>query len=98
MNTYKKEEILEMAKKADDVEIYQFTEQDRYIRGIHTDVIKGIDIDINSLPDEFTGEVELMGEDEYGRTVLANSSINADFTEWYEDKDATILVVVMSCE
>ncbi len=53
---------------------------------------------IDNLPENFTGQVELMDEEEYGNTILANSSMYADFEDWYGCKDAKVLVVVLSCE
>lgn len=87
-----------MAAKAAEVEIYRFNQADKYIKGIHTDNIKSLDADIDSLPDEFDGMVELMTEQEYNDTVLANSSMSADFEDWYGNKNAKVLVVVLSHE
>ena len=96
MNKYTKSKIKEMVTRADDVEIYKFNQQDRYIQGIHTDNIKSTELGIEELPDEFTGIVQFMDEDDYENTILANSSIVADFAEWYGSKDAKVLVVALS--
>ena len=96
MNTYTKNQVKEMATRAADVEIYRFNQQDRYIRGIHTDNISSTDMSIDDLPDEFTGIVQFMNEEEYERSVLANSSMVAAFAEWYGSKSAYVLVVALS--
>jgi hypothetical protein len=98
MLSYTKEEVKKMAAQAAEVEIYRFNQADRYIRGIHTDNTACVDMSVGNLPDEFTGRVELMDEEEYGNTILANSSMDADFEDWYGSKDAKVLVVVLSYE
>lgn len=96
MLLYNKTEIKEKAKKAVEVQIFRFTQQDRYIRGIHTDNTGCIDINVEQLPDEFHAEVQLMNEEEYEHTLLANDCTTADFEDWYGDKDAKVLVVAIS--
>ena len=96
MLSYTREEVKKMAAQAAEVEIYRFNQADRYIRGIHTDNTACMDMNVDDLPDEFKGEVQLMGEEEYDNTLLANSSMSADFEEWYGNRDAKVLVVVLS--
>lgn len=36
-----------------------------------------------------------MDEEEYDETILANSGIKADFDDWYDDKEAKVLVIVL---
>lgn len=96
MNTYTRNEIKKMAEQTADVEIYRFTQADRYIRGIHTDNTVGMDMTVDELPDEFKGIVQMMDEDEYENTLLANSCMSADFEDCHGDKYAKVLVVVLS--
>lgn len=98
MLSHTKEEVKKMADQAAEVEIYRFNQTDRYVHGIHTDNTACMDMKVDDLPDEFKGDVQLMDEEEYGNTILANSSISADFEDWYGDKDAKVLVVVLSYE
>lgn len=98
MLTQTRQEIEQMAAQAAEVEIYRFTQQDRYIRGIHTDNTASMDMKVGDLPDEFKGDVQLMDEEEYDSTILANSSMSADFEDWYGNKNAKVLVVVLSYE
>lgn len=98
MMTYTRNEVKEMAAQAAEVEIYRFTQLDRYIRSIHTDNTACLDMTIDNLPDEFKGDVQLMDEEEYDNTLLANSSMSADFEDWHGDKNAKVLVVVLSYE
>ena len=95
---YNKTEIELMAAKAAEVEVYRFNQADQYIKGIHTDNTKSLDISIDNLPDEFDGMVELMTEQEYNDSVLANSSVSAEFEDWYGDKNAKVLVVVLTMD
>ena len=87
-----------MAAQAAEVEIYRFNQADRYICGIHTDNTANMDMKVSDLPDEFNGDVQLMDEEEYANTILANSSMDADFADWYGNNDAKVLVVVLSYE
>jgi hypothetical protein len=98
MLTQTRQEVEKLAAQAAEVEIFRFTQQDRYIRGIHTDNTASMDMKVSDLPDEFKGDVQLMDEEEYANTILANSSMEADFADWYGDKDAKVLVVVLSYE
>ena len=98
MLSYTREEVQKMAAQAVDFEIYRFNQADGYIRGIHTDNTACMDMKVDDLPDEFKGEVQLMDEEEYDHTLLANSSMSADFEEWYGNKDAKVLVVALSHE
>lgn len=50
--------------------------------------------------DEYTGESvvkdwSLMDEDEYNNSILANACPSADFEEWYDDKNAKVLVILI---
>lgn len=38
---------------------------------------------------------ELMDEEEYNNTLLANGCLDADFDEWYGDKNAKILCIMV---
>ena len=41
------------------------------------------------------GLYELMDEEEYNNTIMANCDIYADFEDWYGDKDAKVLCVMI---
>jgi hypothetical protein len=98
MLSYTREEVKKMAAQAAEVEIYRFNQADRYILDIHTDNTACMDMKVDDLPDEFNGIVQLMDEEDYDNTLLANSSMSADFEDWYGNKDANVLVVVLSHE
>lgn len=38
---------------------------------------------------------QLADEDTYNKTVLVNSEITADFEDWYENKDAKVLCILL---
>ena len=72
-----------------DCEVYEYTDRRRVI---HTDFIRSIDDpDMNAEVIDW----ELMDEDDYDKSVLANSSVSADFSEWYDDKEAKVLVIMI---
>lgn len=70
------------------VEVYKNYNSTKY--GFHTDRIKSVD---NFSSTEEVKEYSLVNEEEYGETVLANSSLNANFEEWYGDKNAKVLLI-----
>ncbi len=96
MLTQTRQEIEQLAAQAAEVQIFRFTELDKFVHGIHTDNTAGMDMKVDDLPEEFKGDVQLMDEEEYDDTILANSSMSADFEDWYGDKNAKVLVVVLS--
>lgn len=72
----------------DDIEFYEMVNQSHRI---HTDSIRAIECQDEN---KEVRHYELMDEDDYNHSVLANSSIYADFEAWYGNKDAKILIVV----
>ena len=98
MLTQTRQEVEELAAQAVEVQIFRFTELDKYVHGIHTDNTGGMDMKVADLPEEFKGDVQLMDEEEYDSTILANAMYDADFEDWYGDKNAKVLVVVLSYE
>lgn len=86
-----KELLKNQGKKYEEIEtyVYRFNEK----KEIHTDYIKGVELE-----DDDEAEVidyELMNEEEYNKSVLANSSLTADFEDWFGNKNAKILVVIV---
>lgn len=72
-----------------DWEAYTYTDSSKRLS---TDFIKSIE-NVN-----LEAEVEdwwLMDQAEYNDTILSNSSVKADFGEWYDDAAAKVLVVVV---
>ena len=92
--TWHRDEVEKLFSQAADVEIYYFTESDRFVRGIHTDSIEYIDNDISILPEEFTGQVELMDEEDYHHSVEANCQ-ETEFIRQYGTSEAKVLVIVL---
>lgn len=89
-------EVKEMCKNENiaEVEIYQQSLRDKS-HGFHGDFIHMIE--------EYTDDMEVtnwevMGEDEYDETVLANGCVKADFNEWFGDKNAKVLVILTTGE
>lgn len=80
-------ETLEYYKgKFVDVEVYRNFNSSRF--GFHTDRIKSVE---NYDDNDEVIEEELMDEEDYSNSILANGGINADFEDWYGDKDAKVL-------
>ena len=76
-------------------EIYRFTGS---VHNIHSDFIytpDDVEDDQYNENEEVVYE-ELMDEEEYGRTVIANGDVTADFEDWFGDKNAQILVIILS--
>ena len=76
-------------------EIYRFTD---FTHRVHSDFIytsDDIEHDQYNENEEVVYE-ELMDEKEYGMTVIANTDTAADFEDWFGDKNAQILVIILS--
>ena len=94
---YNKQELIERAKEATFVETYVGKNH-----SIHTDTVKYIgnssfdNSEIDALPFDDNGEVdadvELMGREDYERTILANCSSTWD--DMYADGDKVLVIVV----
>lgn len=74
-------------------EIWKYTDK---TRRLHTDFIKNIDEEYSR---DILGGLQIesyhiMDEDEYNSTICANCD-SADFEEWYDNKDAKVLVIVI---
>ena len=74
-----KKQITSALREANEIEVYEYT--DSTCR-IHTDFIDSLDLDLDSLPYNAQGEIDVdifvMDEKEYASTVLANSSISTE--------------------
>ena len=76
-----------------EVEIYEPLSTGQHCPSrFHTDNCRAVD-DYDE--DAEAGLVELMGEDDYNHTLLANGDICADFDDWYGDKEAKVLCVML---
>ncbi len=82
-----------MSMEYTDFEVWMYKDKSKRL---HTDYIKNID-------DEYDENLEvdnyyIMDEDEYNKTVLANSGEYANFEEWYDNKNAKVLVIMVNYE
>lgn len=88
--------LKEEVDKCAEVELYGYAGRNH---SIHTDCIVSLDDELNfkELYCKDINEIdfEVMDEDDYNNTVLANACYRADFEELYGDKKAKILVVVL---
>lgn len=90
-------EIKEMYKgQYEDIEVYKVSSSNsvgkHYPSNFHTDNCEQVE--------EFTDEsevglYELMDENEYNHSIMANSDIYADFEDWYGNKDTKILCIML---
>ena len=71
-----------------DMEVYKNFASNSY--GFHTDRIKSVD---DYTENTEVIEYSLADEEEYNETVFANVSSTANFEEWFDDKNAKILLV-----
>ena len=77
-----------------DVEVYEPNSRGEYYPNhFHTDNCK--------LTEEFTDEskvglYELMDEEDYEHSINANSCMETDFEEWYDNKDAKVLCIMLA--
>lgn len=78
-----------------DCEIYRFNGS---VHNIHNDFIytpDDIENDQYSENEKVVYE-SLMDEEDYDMTINANSCVTTDFDEWYGDKNAQVLVIILS--
>ncbi len=92
MTTYEKNYLKELAEKCVDVEIYKYT---GIKHSFHGDALKGVDLELDNLPDEIECDFCEMDEEEYNSTILANSDMYADFADWYGDKNSKVLIIAL---
>jgi len=89
---YTKSEIQQMVENKY-YELYKYTDR---TKRIHTDTIESLDQDIDKLPYDENGEVDVdiqeMDKEEYSRSILANSCIEWD--DMFEDDDKVLVIVV----
>ena len=73
-----------------DVEVYEINSKRK---SVHTDFVDSVDdyTDETKVDDFYS---ELMDENRYNETICANCD-DADFSEWYDDSDAKILVIIL---
>lgn len=81
-------------KEYADIEVYEpmFNNDDTRSYAFATDFIKAVD------EDEQNREVihySLMDEEDYNNSICGNTGLKADFDEWFDDKNAKILCVLV---
>ena len=89
-----KELLKEHGKEYCDIEVFVPTSC-KLDKPFHTDSIQGTD-DYND--NSKVLDYEIMDEEDYGTSVLANSCVRADFEEWYDDKNAKVLCILIDEE
>jgi hypothetical protein len=72
-----------------DYEVYRYTDNNKII---HTDYIKKVEN--YNLEDEIKDYIR-MNEEDYNLSILANINKKADFKEWYDDKNATVFIIII---
>ena len=83
-------EVKEMYPDAEDIEVYESLNNGT--PRFHTDSIRAID---DYSDDDEVLIYEMMNEEEYNSTILANSTTSADFGEWYDNKLAECLCIIV---
>lgn len=80
--------------KYSDIEIYEAnTKGQCFPNHFHTDNCNPTE---NYSDNDEIAFVELMNENDYNNSILANSEISADFDDWYGNKDAMVLCVMLT--
>ena len=97
MKNWKEEIKIEAQENnCEEIEVYCYADE---THRQHTDFIKfvcfGGDREFDSIPENAIDSYEIMGEEEYDNTICANTS-GADFDEWFNNKDAKIMVVMLN--
>lgn len=84
-----------------DIELYTAKFIGETHHNFHTDYIKAYNdaeeyITEEQLDKLLIEDYELMDEYDYNNSICANSSVSADFGEWYDDADAKVLVCLVA--
>lgn len=81
-----------------DIEVYEPRGWGRhYPDHFHTDNCDFVD-ESEWNDDTFVELYELMNEEDYRYSIDANSCISTNFEEWYDDKNAKVLVMMLAEE
>lgn len=83
-------DIKNINKNIYDYDIYRYIDNNN--KKLHTDYIQAIYEDYENLE---VKEYYILSEQEYDETILANSSITANFYEYFNNKNAKILVIIV---
>ena len=82
--------------KVNEIEIYEWVNQRKYRKKVLSSEITSID---ESEVEDFRlcnpADWEVMDEDRYSETIMSGTCCYADFDEWYDDKDAKVLVIIL---
>jgi hypothetical protein len=80
-----------------DYEVYAFIGK---VHKIHGDFITNLDevFSEEKYQDYEVESWEIMDEERYKNTIVANSTEEASFSHWYNDENAKVLVIVISEE
>jgi hypothetical protein len=89
---YSKTYLQQLSNECIDVEFYKFNNANHKI---HTDNITDIDMTWDELPEDIECEWIQADEEHYNRTILANTSISANFADWYGDNNAKVMLIVL---
>lgn len=94
-----KEVIEENKGKYTELEVYKARSNGKYYpNSFHTDnceLLGDTSPYGNFSEDMEVGLYELMNEEEYNNTIMTNCDIYADFEDWYGDKDAKVLCIMI---
>lgn len=91
--------LKDLGETYEDIELYESNSRGRYYPNhFHTDNCRCIEPNVPF--DQYSrctevGFYELMDEEEYNDTILANTIIHADFDDWYGNKDAKVLCIMV---
>lgn len=76
-----------------DMEVYEANSKGKYYpRTFHTDNCRWID---DYTEESEVGLYELMDEEDYNNSLLANSSFSFSFEDYYGNKDVKILCIML---
>ena len=82
------------AGQYDDIEVYKPFEKGKYYpKYFRTGNCKFTE---DYSDESEVGLYQLMNEDDYDHSILANASVKADFGMWYDDKNAKVLCIMLA--
>ncbi len=89
--------VIDLKGKYTNIELYEPVSRGQYFpRYFHTDNCKFLDVgSINTMLQKEAVLWEIMTEDEYNNTIMANSEERAKFDDWFGSKEAKVLCIMI---
>lgn len=89
------DEVYASSKEITNFEVWKYSDK---THRLHTDFIENLDgiYSKEQYENLMVDDYYIMDEHYYDETICANGCVRADFEEWYDNKDAKVLVIMIA--